>query len=376
MMETLREYSRSIFRLPETAVLSLGRHKLGFFAFLLTFVLTSIFLNVTFQRLQTIHDLKKQISGLSQKMEEFHLDFAYQNLRFNVLFTQPLLEADNFQIYSRDADRYWRFETPQLKVNTGFWNPRRLGLNFGKQQTLQIGTTAYDLSSPQLNLEFELSSQGRPELILAKIKDLNVKNFAKINQLNLAGRAVENVDNSAFPAVFETHLELKDVTLNGFLNYPLSSQIDRFYVKANLIRPLPQNDSLRAALGEWLHNGGQIEIPAMIVNWRPFAMVARGDLNFNENLSPRLHLDTSSKALITLLDDLLKYDYLERKGVFVTKILLSNKAFKLKDSDQHLTIVTPVDYRDGRWSVERITVRNAQPAAPKQPSPDHNDAPQ
>lgn len=376
MMETLREFSRRFFRLPEAAVLSLSRHKLGFLAFLITFVLTFMFLNVTFQRLRTVHNLKQQISSLQSKLEEFHIDFAYENLRFNILFTHPLLEADNFQIYSRDADNYWRFETPKLEINSGFWNARRLIFNFGKQQTLQLKTNAHELTSPQLSFGLTLSEQGNPELILAKIKDLNIKNFAKINQLNLAGRTLENNNGTASPAVFETHLELKDIAINGLLNYPLSSQIDRIYLKANLIHVLPQNDSLRMALGEWLHNGGQIEIPAMIVNWRPFAMVARGELNFNEMLSPQLHLDTSSKALMTLLDDLLKYNYLERKGVFVTKILLSNKAFKLKDSDQHLTIVTPVDYRDGRWSVERITVRNSLSNEPKQPSPDRNGAPQ
>ena len=67
---------------------------------------------------------------------------------------------------------------------------------------------------------------------------------------------------------------------------------------------------------------------------------------------------TSSKALLRLIDDLQKNGFLERKGVFVADILLKSKGFKLHEEDKHLTLTTPINYQDGKLSVENITVKN------------------
>lgn len=61
------------------------------------------------------------------------------------------------------------------------------------------------------------------------------------------------------------------------------------------------------------------------------------------------------------MEDLQDRNFLERKGVFVANILLSNKAFKLNEDDEHLTIVTPIDYRNHKLAVENITVKTFYP---------------
>ena len=85
-------------------------------------------------------------------------------------------------------------------------------------------------------------------------------------------------------------------------------------------------------------------------------MVGRGDLYFSEKLEPRLHLNTSSKALISVMELLEEEQIFERKGVFVSRILLKNKAFKMNEQDEFQTVVTPIDYKDNKLLIENIPV--------------------
>ncbi len=52
----------------------------------------------------------------------------------------------------------------------------------------------------------------------------------------------------------------------------------------------------------------------MIINWKPLVMVAKGELYFDEHLSPDLSLNTSSLALTEILDKFNQYSWLEDKG--------------------------------------------------------------
>lgn len=61
----------------------------------------------------------------------------------------------------------------------------------------------------------------------------------------MAGRHTPNRTGlNSIAAVFENHIELKNITLNGLLNYPLTSQISRLYLKTNLMGEFSRLDSL------------------------------------------------------------------------------------------------------------------------------------
>ena len=128
------------------------------------------------------------------------------------------------------------------------------------------------------------------------------------------------------------------------------------FIDADIMGKVSGSRSYRSAIYEWLEAGGFINLKYVSLNWKPLAMVGRGSLHFNEKLEPNLHLDTSSKGLLESMDSMLQYQWLESKGVFVSKILLGNKAFKLSPKDKYLTVTAPIDFKDRKFQIENITV--------------------
>ena len=50
-------------------------------------------------------------------------------------------------------------------------------------------------------------------------------------------------------------------------------------------------------LENWKTLGGGIDVRRLVVNWGPLLLVARGDVFFDKQQVPYLHLRSSSKAL-------------------------------------------------------------------------------
>ena len=136
----------------------------------------------------------------------------------------------------------------------------------------------------------------------------------------------------------------------------MSDKIDMIFAETDVMGKVHGNTSYRSAIYEWLEAGGYINMKYVSLNWKPLALVGRGSLYFNEKLEPNLHLDTSSKGLAESMDSMLQYQWLDGKGVFVSKILLGNKAFKLSPKDKYLTVIAPIDYKDSKLLIENITV--------------------
>ena len=151
-------------------------------------------------------------------------------------------------------------------------------------------------------------------------------------------------------------LLLGGLTFDKKYEIALADKIDMIFIDADVMGKVSGSRSYRSAIYEWLEAGGFINLKYVSLNWKPLAMVGRGSLHFNEKLEPNLHLDTSSKGLLESMDSMLQYQWLESKGVFVSKILLGNKAFKLSPKDKYLTVTAPIDFKDRKFQIENITV--------------------
>lgn len=300
----------------------------------------------------------EKILQMQKALNEINLDIAYDKLKISASVFSPLLEAENFQIYTLRSPHPWKLSIKNLRMQPGWFNYGKLTFDFGQAAEWTFDGQIKNLSFQTAEGKF-LFKKNRLEQILAVFADTEVKDFAKIKEINLAARRISRPQfPQALIPFFENHLEIKNVSVNGLINYPLTSQIDRLYLKTNLMGEFPEDDSFRIALEEWLHHGGFVEIGGLAVNWPPLSLVGHGELTFNEEFTPAVHLQTSSKALAKLLEDLQNNQTLNKKGVFVAQILLNNKSFKLHPNDKYLTVLTPIDYRDGRLSVENITVKN------------------
>ena len=334
-----------------------GPDKSFILPFLFAFFLMLTFIEATLARNQAIRLFKKGFSDLTSCLNEAQMDIAYDRIRFSNLFFKPLVEIDNLQLYNLRGKELWKLSFAQISGDPGLLNTNKLLLRPSGEIGLAYGVKHHPVSGKiLLNIT---GADGGLEKLQADFDALNIKDFAKIGSIRTQIRRMPAFANEALIAPsYETSLEIRDVKLNGLLKYPLTSEIRRLYLHAALMGQISLKDSLWLEMENWLRNGGFIDIQRLVVNWEPMVLVGRGTVNFNEKLSPRINLMTSSKALLRLIDDLQKNGFLERKGVFVADILLKSKGFKLHEEDKHLTLTTPINYQDGKLSVENITVKN------------------
>lgn len=341
----------------------LKNNRLSFFSFLFSFVVMVTFIDITLSRNAAIRVLKSGIAGLTSKLNEAGFDLAWDNIKFNNIFIYPLIEIENLQLYNLRGTKLWKVKISELTGRPGLFNLRRLNFRFDGRNELTIDGQTRDAEISSAKIIVELRKDNGFKELETYLKDIRIKDFAKIKNATLAVRRLPDAAASARVLVptLESHLEISDVTLNGLINYPLTSQIRRIYANFNLMGSLTDGDSLLLAAENWLHTGGFVEIPSVIVSWSPLLLVGRGDITFNEKFSPKLQLQTSSKAMLDLLNDLQEKSFLERKGVFVANILLGAKAYKLHEDDKYLTLTTPITYRDNKLAIENITVKTLAP---------------
>lgn len=338
-----------------------GNNKSLIFSFLFSFILMFGFIAATMIRNAMIHNFKSELLKLEKYLNEFQIDLAYDNIEFNNIFFYPLVEIDNLQIYNLRGRELWRINIAKVSGRPGILNAHKLNMETGGMMSFAFGQKT-TLVSGDTTLKITAGPQGNFNSLHFRIRSADIKDFAKIREAAFDVRSLHSVRHEALimPSL-ESHIEIRGVKLNGLLKYPLTSEIQRIYAKANVMGYIPVKDSLYLGLETWLQNGGFIDIPKLIVNWEPLVLVGRGTVNFNEQLHPRISLNTSSKALIELLNDLQKIGFLDRKGIFVANILLNSKGFKLHKDDKYLTLTTPVSYQDNKLAVENITVKTLKP---------------
>lgn len=337
-------------------------NRLGVFSFIFAFVVMTTFIDITLSRNAAIRTLKAGIARLTSSLNEVGLDIAYDKISFNNIFIYPLVEIENLQLYNLRGTELWKVRFAGISGRPGLFSSRRINLDFAGDIEISVNENRYntDIGSAQTRIEME--KDGSLQELQVYLKDMQIKDIAKIADITLAMRKLHNsISARALIPTIESHLEVNDITLNGLLNYPLTSEIRRIYANFNLMGSLDDGDTFLLAAENWLHTGGFIEIPSLVVSWNPLLLVGRGTVTFNENFSPKLQLQTSSKALLDLLNDLQEKSFLERKGVFVANILLGAKAFKMHEDDKYLTITTPITYRDNKLAIENITVKTLKP---------------
>lgn len=324
-------------------------------AMLLSFVLCFGFLSLIVGRYNSLAHLRNEIARLQDSLENSGWDIAYDEIRFNIWWPLPLMEVDNFTLYSRYEPRR-EYNVEKLSVNTGIFNFHKLQIQLSPQQELFWNDKEIGLDFPKLDLSLTFSEDKGITEILASGDAMNFNGYAEIGEFRFGAQqmAPQRLTNSS--PFMEIHLLLKNIQFDNGIKTPLTSKIDKIYLNAVQVGTLQSQDTYQESIFDWLAEDGRFDISELILEWQPLVMVGRGDLYFSEKLEPRLHLNTSSKALISVMELLEEEQIFERKGVFVSRILLKNKAFKMNEQDEFQTVVTPIDYKDNKLLIENIPV--------------------
>ncbi len=324
-------------------------------AMFLCFILGLGFILIIFGRYNAITQIRGEIHRLQSSLEYSGIDIAYDNIDFNIWWPMPILTVKNLKIYSKFKPvREWNIE--ELQINTSLIDFHTLAISLSSQQNIVVGDKTYSVTMPTQNMNVSYCVQTGIKEILADIENLQIKGIANIAGIKFGAQRMspQRVNNNS--PFMETHLMINKIKFSEELDIPLSHQIDKIYINANMIGNLQAEETYRESIYDWLAKGGKFEIEKSSFEWKPLIMVSRGDLYFNEKLEPKLHLAASSRALIPVIDILEEEGVLDRKGVFVSRILLRNKAFKMSENDEYDTVLTPIDYESGKLSIENIPV--------------------
>ena len=306
-----------------------------------------------------IKHIRAQLEQTISWMNELGLDMAYDHIEFNSLFFSPLVTIDTLQIYNTRGLNSWSLNFNKIKGYPNIFGAPRLHFETSGSGQFIFNDFASDMSSRKTFLDITTQNHHFDSLIF-HAEDINIDSFAKIKKIAYLLQSIpqHRLNNSTYMPSFESLFEINDIDINGLLDYPLSSHLTLFYAKADIIGRITPDEYLLTSLDTWLKEGGFIDVPNLILQWKPLTLVGRGNINFSEKFSPRINFNTSSKGILRLINDLHENGFLDSKNVFVAKILLSNKAYKLNPEDEELTISTPVSYSDGKIAIENLTLKD------------------
>ncbi len=326
----------------------------GIFSFCLVF--GGIYITVT--RNIAIKHIKKNISQSISYLNEFGLDISYDNIEFNSMMFYPLVKIDNLKLYSTTTLNDWAVNFATVKAFPNLIGTQKIRFTSTDGGTFTFNEFSSDMTSDETFLDITSNDSKFDELVF-HAENINIKDFAKIEKIAFLIQSSQTSTMESFTTPsYTTIFEANDVKINGLIDYPLSSTLKLIYAKSNIMGNLVFDDLALTSLENWILHGGFIDVPNLIVQWEPLTLVGRGNINFSEDFSPRISFNTSSKGLLTLLDDLQQRDYLESKNVFIANIMLKNKAYKINNEDQELTISTPIGYSDKVLTIENLPLKD------------------
>lgn len=330
--------------------------RLGLGTFLFTALLTFSGLWVVLSRAYYIGVIKNEIVRVQTSLNESGWDVAYNNIEFSPSYPGKIIKVQDFQFYSLYQGKDFKIEIPYLEVSADLFNPRKLTVNLSPEMDIVYKNKTYHLDIPNPLILIDIDAHDRMAHLLASAKEINIRNTMQIGDLLISAVRKTPANVSGAVPAWGCDLLLSGLKFDKKFEIALADKIDMIFIDADIMGKVSGNKSYRSAIYEWLEAGGFVNLKYVSLNWKPLALVGRGSLHFNEKLEPNLHLDTSSKGLLESMDSMLQYQWLESKGVFVSKILLGNKAFKLSPKDKYLTVTAPIDFKDRKLQIENITV--------------------
>lgn len=368
MKPLLKRYLQKCLDFVRAVVFKIKKQTAALVMFVISFILAFGVIYLTVSRTIAIRHIRANMAQSIAWLNEAGLDIAYDNIEFNSLFFSPLITIDGLKIYNIDGqNRQSNVEGKDTWI-LAFNNIKAYANAFGASKIRFESTSGGQFIFNDFNSRMNSSQtfmdistlDGKFKELVVHAEDINIHDFAKIKKIVFLLQSLPSATgNSAITMPsFESHFEVNNVEINGLLNYPLSSHLKMIYAQTSVIGRIVPDGGLFTTLETWLKEGGFVEVPNLIVQWEPLTMVARGNVTFNEVFSPRINLNTSSKGLLRLINDLQENSFLDSKNVFVANILLSNKAFKLNPEDTELTISTPFSYYDGKVLIENLPIKD------------------
>ena len=326
----------------------------GIFSFCIVF--SGIY--ITASRNLAIKYIKKNIAQSISYLNELGIDIAYDNIEFNSIMFYPLIKINNLKLYNTTSFNDWSINFNAIKAYPNILGTKKLRFTSTEGGIFTFNEFTSEMTSEEAFLDIIVNKNKMDELVL-HTENFNIKDFAKINNITFLLKSDKNPEIDSFTTSSYTSMfEVNDVKINGLIDYPLSSNIKLIYMKSNIMGKIQPDDFILTSLESWIQKGGFIDIPNLIIQWDPLTLVGRGNINLNEQFSPNISFNTSSKGLLTLLNDLQQQKILDTSKVFIANIMLKNKAYKINPDDEELTVSTPISYSNNILTIDNLEVKD------------------
>ncbi len=327
--------------------------------FVLSFIIVLSGLYIIAYRGLAVKKIRSSLPVIVSSLNQIGIDIAYDNIKFSPLFFLPMMQVERPQIYALDEINYWKLQFSELKAYVSPFKSDKIVLTFANNGQITFDNETYTTENAAAFIELELVDNQVNQISL-QLNDFVVTHFADIKNLTykLQRSNLSNTSKDVLVTSWNSFFNVSDITINGLVNYPLSSQLKQLSLQANVIGDFQFEDDFLLSMENWVRNNGFIDIPNLVLQWQPLTMVGRGQCKFSKQLAPDLTFNTSSKGLFKLLESLRNLKLVDNKNIYVAKILLNNKAYRLKDNDDELTITTPISYANGKISIDNLVIKD------------------
>ena len=325
-----------------------GLWKKTVLSFSLCFVFSFLFMWGWLAHSFVSQQMKIQINKIISSLNEGGWDIAYSNLETSSGFMGKLASFDDIVLYSLNKDQNLSLKIPHLEISNSLFDSGKIRFVLPEEIFVSTKEKSYTLQLSQSVMRLDYSPKKGVSLFELQINDLNIPEVAQISSFYFGTEPNNPLKISA--------LQILGIKMAKNIKMPWSDKIERLEIETHIEGEFPELESYRSSLYEWLEKGGFIAVERINLNWKDMALVGKGEINFNEKLVPNLKIKTASKGLLEFMDKMEEMNWFDGKGVFVSKILLQNKAFKLHEEDALKTVTTPIDYRDDKLLIENISV--------------------
>ncbi len=300
--------------------------------------------------------VKKEFGKMIVSLNDAGYDIAYDKIEFSPVSLFYILKIENFKLYKLSEDGRWELNIPELSLNADLLNYKKLSLNFSPEQQFVYKGKSYKINIGSAFASFRFDEEGFHHFI-GEMENLSIENIAEISAVKLASQRMETLHFNEDAPFLENYIELAGISLQTSNDWNMSRTIDEIYLNISLSGKISQAETYQQSFKDWLEKGGSVNVEKLILNWKPLVLVSRGSFSFGADFtSPSLQLITTSKGLIETMNNFETAGVFDRKGVFVSRIVLSNKAGKLSQDDKTYTIITPVTLSAEALTVEGIPV--------------------
>lgn len=327
--------------------------------FIISFVVVLFGLCIIAYRGLAVKKIRAALPQVISSLNEIGLDIAYENIKFSPFFFTPLMQIKQPQLYTLNENNFWQIKFDEITAQISLFQDDSINLNFTESGEISLNNQTYTTSNNEMAFEIDLN-KNKVQQVSLHVDDFKIKQFADIKEIsfNMQRSSLQNKNKDAIISSWNSSLAVNNVTINGLVNYPLSSQLKQLSMQANVMGEFKFNDDFLISVENWVKSGGFIDIPNLVLKWKPLTLVGRGQCKFNNFLDPDITFNTSSKGLLKLLASLQAIKMVDNKNVYVAKILLNNKAYRLKADDEELTITTPISYSDGKITLDNLVIKD------------------